>query len=48
LLHFHFDTDSKYNIFMGEEVKRVKEADPGLDHKEAFTKAAGNVSFVAF
>jgi hypothetical protein len=30
---------------MKTELPRVKEKDPGLDHKEAFAKAASNVSF---
>jgi hypothetical protein len=37
--------DSAYNIWMKTELPRVKEEDPGLDHKEAFAKAASNVRF---
>merc|ERR1740130_470168 len=32
---------SAYNIFMKSEIAKVKKADPKLDHKLAFTKAAG-------
>lgn len=34
---------SAYNLFMKTELAKVKKADPKLDHKEAFTKAAANV-----
>jgi hypothetical protein len=33
---------SLYNLFMKTELAKVKKADPTLDHKAAFTKAAGN------
>merc|ERR1719504_237476 len=33
---------SAYNIFMKEEIAKVKKANPSLDHKEAFKKAASN------
>eukprot|EP00122_Pirum_gemmata_P003465 Pgem_evm1s3134 len=33
---------SPYNLFMKTEVPKVKAANPDLDHKEAFKKAAGN------
>ena len=35
---------SPYNKFMKDEIARVKKAQPGLDHKEAFKAAAANVS----
>lgn len=31
-----------YNLFMKDEITRVKQADPGLKHQEAFKRAAGN------
>jgi len=31
-----------YNLFMKEEVARIKKADPSLPHKEAFKQAAAN------
>lgn len=34
---------SPYNLFIREEVKRLKRDEPGLDHREAFKRAAGNV-----
>jgi len=33
---------SAYNLFMKSELAKVKKADPSLDHKAAFTAAAGN------
>ncbi|KAI3655170.1 hypothetical protein MP638_003353, partial [Amoeboaphelidium occidentale] len=33
---------SAYNLFMKDELARVKKDHPNLDHKEAFKKAAGN------
>lgn len=33
-----------YNTFMKSELAKVKKAQPGLNHKEAFKAAAGNVS----
>ncbi|ORZ39556.1 hypothetical protein BCR44DRAFT_42068, partial [Catenaria anguillulae PL171] len=33
---------SPYNNFMAEELKRIKIAEPGIDHKQAFKKAAAN------
>ena len=33
---------SAYNTFMKEEIAKVKKANPSLDHKEAFKKAASN------
>jgi hypothetical protein len=33
---------SAYNAFMKTELAKVKKEHPGLDHKAAFTKAAGN------
>ena len=35
---------SAYNLFMKSELAKVKKANPKLDHKEAFTMAAGNWS----
>ena len=35
---------SAYNLFMKKEIAAVKKANPKLDHKAAFTKAAGNWS----
>ena len=35
---------SAFNIFMKEELKRVKSASPGMDHKKAFKQAAQNWS----
>ena len=35
---------SAYNLFMKSELAKVKKANPKLDHKEAFTKAAANWS----
>lgn len=35
---------SAYNLFMKSELAKVKKANPKLDHKEAFTTAAGNWS----
>ena len=31
---------SAYNIFMKSEIAKVKKANPNLEHKEAFKKAA--------
>lgn len=31
---------SAYNIFMKSEIQRIKQAEPGLDHKQAFSRAA--------
>ena len=31
-----------FNIFMSEEIGKVKEAEPGISHKEAFSKAAAH------
>merc|ERR1712072_1019170 len=33
---------SAYNLFMKSELPKVKKANPKLDHKQAFAKAAGN------
>ena len=33
---------SAYNLFMKDELVKVKKATPSIDHKAAFTKAAGN------
>ena len=33
---------SAYNLFMKTELAKVKKANPELDHKAAFTAAAGN------
>ena len=33
---------SPYNMFMSQEIHRVKAANPGIDHKEAFKMAAAN------
>ncbi|KAJ3055546.1 hypothetical protein HK097_010154 [Rhizophlyctis rosea] len=33
---------SAYNVFMKNELPKVKAANPGIAHKEAFKKAAGN------
>lgn len=33
---------SPYNMFMSQEVKRIKAVDPSIDHKEAFKTAASN------
>ncbi|ORY90453.1 hypothetical protein BCR43DRAFT_528096 [Syncephalastrum racemosum] len=33
---------SPYNKFMKDELKKVKDANPGIAHKEAFKKAAQN------
>ena len=33
---------SAYNVFMKTEIAKVKKANPGFDHKEAFKAAAGN------
>ncbi len=33
---------SAYNLFMRSELAKVKKAQPTLNHKEAFTAAAGN------
>lgn len=33
---------SAYNVFMKSELAKIKKEHPNLDHKEAFTKAAGN------
>eukprot|EP00602_Paraphysomonas_sp_CaronLab_P009653 CAMPEP_0185023104 /NCGR_PEP_ID=MMETSP1103-20130426/5795_1 /TAXON_ID=36769 /ORGANISM="Paraphysomonas bandaiensis, Strain Caron Lab Isolate" /LENGTH=69 /DNA_ID=CAMNT_0027555527 /DNA_START=73 /DNA_END=282 /DNA_ORIENTATION=+ len=33
---------SAYNIFMKAEIAKVKKANPGFDHKEAFKAAAGH------
>ena len=35
---------SKYNIFMGKEIKRVKKENPSWEHKKVFKKAAANYS----
>ena len=35
---------SPYNKFMKKEIKKVKKANPSMDHKEAFKVAAGNWS----
>ena len=35
---------SAYNLFMKSELAKIKKADPKLDHKEAFKKAAANWS----
>ena len=35
---------SAFNIFMKQELKRVKSAHPGMDHKKAFKMAAQNWS----
>ncbi|KAJ3126535.1 hypothetical protein HK098_007435 [Nowakowskiella sp. JEL0407] len=31
-----------YNVFLASELKRVKEANPTMTHKEAFKQAASN------
>ena len=31
-----------YNLYLGEEIARIKKADPSLTHKEAFKQAAAN------
>lgn len=36
---------SAYNKFMKIEISRVKRANPGLSHKEAFSEAARNWTF---
>lgn len=33
---------SSYNIFMSEELKRIKKKNPKMDHKKAFQMAAKN------
>ena len=33
---------SLYNLFMKSELAKVKKSNPELDHKAAFTAAAGN------
>lgn len=33
---------STYNVFMKNELKKVKQENPDLNHKAAFSKAAGN------
>ena len=33
---------SKYNIFMSEEIKKIKAENPNMIHKEAFKTAARN------
>jgi hypothetical protein len=33
---------SKYNIFMKNELARIKKADPSIEHKKAFLQAAHN------
>ncbi|KAJ3030717.1 hypothetical protein HDV00_008736 [Rhizophlyctis rosea] len=33
---------SAYNVFMKNELPKVKAANPGIAHKEAFKKAASN------
>jgi len=35
-------TGSPYNAYMKEEIPRVKKAQPGITHKEAFKLAASN------
>ena len=35
---------SAFNIFMKQELKRLKSANPGMDHKKAFKQAAQNWS----
>eukprot|EP00292_Cryptomonas_paramecium_P027098 CAMPEP_0113714852 /NCGR_PEP_ID=MMETSP0038_2-20120614/32885_1 /TAXON_ID=2898 /ORGANISM="Cryptomonas paramecium" /LENGTH=61 /DNA_ID=CAMNT_0000641951 /DNA_START=12 /DNA_END=197 /DNA_ORIENTATION=- /assembly_acc=CAM_ASM_000170 len=35
---------SPYNVFMKEELARLKKENPKLDHKEAFKQAAANWS----
>ena len=35
---------SAFNIFMKQELKRLKSASPGMDHKKAFKQAAQNWS----
>ncbi|MHB1910260.1 MAG: hypothetical protein ACYCQJ_15485 [Nitrososphaerales archaeon] len=36
---------SPYNVFMKTEMTRLKKAEPGLDHKDAFKQAAANWKF---
>ena len=38
-------SSSPYNLFMKEELPRVKKANPSLNHKDAFKVAAQNVRF---
>jgi len=35
---------SAYNVFMKDEMAKIKKADPKLKHQEAFKKAASNWS----
>ena len=35
---------SAFNVFMKQELQRVKSAHPGMDHKKAFKQAAQNWS----
>ena len=35
---------SPYNVFMKEELAKIKKADPKLKHQDAFKKAAANWS----
>lgn len=35
---------SAYNLFMKSELAKIKKANPKMEHKEAFTKAAKNWS----
>jgi len=35
---------SAFNVFMKQELKRLKSAHPGMDHKKAFKQAAQNWS----